>query len=109
MDAFLKPRDSQAFRRRYGVKALRFRTPSEAIALALEARQTGLELMLQQYIPGPPTRHYMVEGFVDRTGRICARFVRQRLRMFPPDFGDSTYMVSVPLDHVRPIEGPSTR
>ena len=26
---------------------------------------------------------------------------RQRLRMFPPDFGDSTYMVSVPLDRVR--------
>jgi predicted ATP-grasp superfamily ATP-dependent carboligase len=44
----------------------------------------------------------MVEGFVDRTGRVCGRFVRQRLRMFPPDFGDSTYMVSVPLDRVRP-------
>lgn len=101
VDAFLKPRDSQAFRRRYGVKALHFRTSSEAIALALEARQAGLEVMLQEYIPGPPTHHYMVEGFVDRTGRVCARFVRQRLRMFPPDFGDSTYMVSVPLDRVR--------
>jgi predicted ATP-grasp superfamily ATP-dependent carboligase len=101
VDAFLKPRDSQAFVRRYGVKALHFKTPSEAIALALEARQAGLEVMLQEYIPGPPTHHYMVEGFVDRTGRVCARFVRQRLRMFPPDFGDSTYMVSVPLDRVR--------
>jgi predicted ATP-grasp superfamily ATP-dependent carboligase len=43
----------------------------------------------------------MVEGFVDRIGCPIARFVRQRLRMFPPDFGDSTYMVSVPLDRVR--------
>jgi predicted ATP-grasp superfamily ATP-dependent carboligase len=43
----------------------------------------------------------MVEGFVDRIGRPIARFVRQRLRMFPPDFGDNTYMVSVPLDRVR--------
>ncbi len=101
VDAFLKPRDSQAFRRRYGVKALHFRTPSEAIALALEARHAGLEVMLQEYVPGPPTHHYMVEGLVDRTGRVCGRFVRQRLRMFPPDFGDSTYMVSVPLDRVR--------
>ena len=100
-DAFLKPRDSQAFRRRFDVKALHFRTPAEAMTLAREARNAGVEVLLQEYVPGPPSHHYMVEGFVDRTGRVCARFVRQRLRMFPPDFGDSTYMVSVPLDRVR--------
>ncbi len=44
----------------------------------------------------------MMEGFVDRTGRTCARFVRQRLRMHPADLGDSTYTVSVPLDRVQP-------
>ena len=101
-DAFLKPRDSQAFRSRFGVKALHFRTPEEAMTLARQVREAGHEVMLQEYVPGPPSHHYMVEGFVDRTGRVCARFVRQRLRMFPPDFGDSTYMVSVPLDRVRP-------
>lgn len=100
-DAFLKPCDSQAFRRRFDVKALHFRTPDEAMTLARQARSAGLELMLQEYVPGPPSHHFMVEGFVDRTGRVCGRFVRQRLRMFPPDFGDSTYMVSVPLDRVR--------
>lgn len=101
-NAFLKPCDSQAFRRRFGVKGLHFKTPAEAMARAAEAQETGLELLLQEYVPGPPSHHYMVEGFVDRTGRVCARFVRQRLRMHPPDFGDSTYMVSVPLDRVRP-------
>jgi D-aspartate ligase len=100
-DAFLKPRDSQVFRSRFGVKALHFQTPHEAVTLACEARNAGLEVMLQEYVPGPPSHHYMVEGFVDRTGRVCARFVRQRLRMFPPDFGDSTYMVSVSIDCVR--------
>ena len=100
-DAFLKPRDSQAFRIRFGVKALHFRTPDEAMARAREARSAGLEVMLQEYVPGPPSHHYMVEGFVDRTGQVSARFVRQRLRMYPPDFGDSTYMVSVALDRVR--------
>lgn len=100
-DAFLKPRDSQVFRSRFGVKALHFQTPHEAVTLAREARKAGLEVMLQEYVPGPPSHHYMVEGFVDRTGRVCARFVRQRLRMFPPDFGDSTYMVSVSIDCVR--------
>ena len=82
-------------------RGLHFETPSEATALALDAQRRGLDVMLQEYIPGPPTCHYMVEGFVDRIGRPIARFVRQRLRMYPPDFGDSTYMVSVPLDRVR--------
>jgi len=100
-NAFLKPRDSQAFRRRFDRKALHFETRAEAIALARDARRAGLEVMLQEYVPGPPTRHYMVEGFVDRAGRVAARFVRQRLRMYPPDFGDSTYMVGVALDRVR--------
>jgi predicted ATP-grasp superfamily ATP-dependent carboligase len=53
-------------------------------------------MMLQEYIPGPPTNHYFVDGFVDGAGVVRARFVRQRLRMYPPDFGNSTLMVSVP-------------
>jgi predicted ATP-grasp superfamily ATP-dependent carboligase len=84
-NAFLKPRDSQAFRRRFDRKAFHFETRAEAIALARDARRAGLEVMLQEYVPGPPTRHYMVEGFVDRAGRVAARFVRQRLRMYPPE------------------------
>ena len=56
-DAFLKPRNSRAFSERYGVKAIRFNTRAETIAFVLEARRAGLELVLQEYIPGPPTCH----------------------------------------------------
>jgi predicted ATP-grasp superfamily ATP-dependent carboligase len=41
-----------------------------------------------------------VDGFVDRAGRLNATFARRRLRMHPPDFGNSTYMVSVARDRV---------
>jgi D-aspartate ligase len=102
---FIKPRDSQAFLTRYGMKAIKVGTRSEALAHARRAREAGLEVMLQDYIPGPPSCHYMVEGFVDRAGSVRAHFVRQRLRMFPPDFGDSTYMTSRAVDTLRePIE-----
>jgi len=37
---------------------------------------------------------------VDRGGTIRALFARRRLRMFPPDFGNSTLMVSVPRTEV---------
>jgi len=62
-----------------------------------ECIDAGFEMMLQEYIPGPPSNHYFIDGFVDRFGVVRALFARQRLRMSPPDFGNSTLMVSVPL------------
>jgi predicted ATP-grasp superfamily ATP-dependent carboligase len=100
--AFLKPRDSQAFGRRYGVKAFRFESRAQALALLRAVRATGLGLVLQEYIPGPPTRHFFVEGFIDRTGVLRACMVCQRLRMFPPDFGDGSYGVSIARANVQP-------
>jgi predicted ATP-grasp superfamily ATP-dependent carboligase len=57
-------------------------------------------MMLQEYIPGPPTNHYFIDGFVDRFGVVRAMFARRRLRMNPPDFGNSTLMVSIPLSEI---------
>ena len=99
--AFLKPCNSAAFGRYFGIRALRVQTLAEATAFVAEARQAGLELLLQEYIPGPPTAKYFVDGFVDRTGRICARFARRTLRMFrQADFGYNSCLVSVPLAEV---------
>ena len=98
--AFIKPRNSMAFAGRYGVKALGFTTRSEVQKRLTEIWQAGHEVVLQEYIPGPPTRHYMLEGFVDRSGRVLAWCARRRLRMYPEDYGDSSWMVTVPLRDV---------
>lgn len=58
-------------------------------------------MMLQEYIPGPPSAHYFVDGFVDRRGQVCARFARRRLRMYPLDFGNSSFHVSIALQEVK--------
>lgn len=99
---FLKPRDSQAFSARYRVKAFHVTTAAEAQARYHQIAQDGLEVMLQEYIPGPPTNHYFIDGFVDRGGRVCARFARQRIRMYPLRFGNSSFMTSVPPAEVAP-------
>lgn len=93
---FLKPVDSQRFKKRFGVKALRVRALDEAVARLREIHGTGLEVLLQEYVPGGADRHYFVDGFMDREGRASAVFARRRIRMHPPDFGDSSYMRSVP-------------
>jgi predicted ATP-grasp superfamily ATP-dependent carboligase len=97
---FLKPRDSLGFARRWGIKALRVASREEAAARFEELKEAGFAVVLQELIPGPADRHYYVEGFIDREGRPRATFARRRLRMFPPDFGNSTYMVSIPLEEV---------
>jgi predicted ATP-grasp superfamily ATP-dependent carboligase len=101
-DYILKPRISKQFQLRFGTKGYRCRDRSEVEIYRAEILDSGLQMVLQEYIPGPPTAHYFIDGFIDRSGITCARFARQRLRMYPPDLGNSTLMISVPLSAVRP-------
>jgi len=96
--SFLKPAHSQQFFARFGVKAFRIADRADAENRLRECLSAGFQIMLQVYIPGPPTNHYFIDGFVDRHGVVRALFARRRLRMSPPDFGNSTLMVSVPLN-----------
>lgn len=98
--AFLKPRDSVRFFKTFGVKAFRAASRSELEDRLAEVTSAGLGVIVQEYIPGPATNHYFVDGFRDRHGVIRAIFARQRLRMYPPQFGNSTFMRSVAPDAV---------
>ena len=100
--AILKPRDSQRFMQRFGVKAWHVDSAPHAAEQMLRLRDEGFPVVLQEYIPGPPTQHYFVDGFVDRTGVVRGIFVRQRLRMYPADFGNSTFMISVAREAAAP-------
>jgi predicted ATP-grasp superfamily ATP-dependent carboligase len=100
--AFLKPRSSARFIDRYKVKALHAATKQEAIGKFHELKNAGFDVVLQEYVPGPPTAHYFIDGFIDRAGNFRTTFARRRMRMYPADFGNSTYMKSVPLETVRP-------
>jgi len=100
---FLKARNSQQFIARTGVKAYMVSSLDEARRRIAELSAAGLGVVMQEYVPGPPTNHYFVDGFADRAGAIRARFARQRLRMDPPHFGNSTYLRSVALDEVPDI------
>jgi len=97
--AILKPLSSVEFARKYGVKGFVVNNQDEAL---VTMRKADFPIMLQEFIPGPPAAGYFLDGFVDRTGRICGLLARQRLRMSPPKLGNSTLMVTVPLSEVSP-------
>ena len=93
---FLKPGHSQQFHRFYPRKAYSFGTAAEARQGLRIMAAAGVEAVLQEYIPGPPTSHHFVEGFVDAGGDFRAIFARRRTRMYPLDYGNSTHTVSIP-------------
>jgi D-aspartate ligase len=97
---FLKPRNSQLFAQHYHRKAFGFSSPAEAREAYARFTDAGLTAVLQEYIPGASSAHVFVDGFVDRDGKVCATFARRRVRMFPPDFGNSTLTVSIARDEV---------
>jgi predicted ATP-grasp superfamily ATP-dependent carboligase len=97
---FLKPRDSQSFLAHFGTKGIRVSSADEARRWLDVIASANMSVVLQEYIPGPATEHYFIDGYVDHTGAIKALFARRRQRMYPLDFGNSTSMVSVPLDEV---------
>ncbi|HKR09953.1 MAG TPA: hypothetical protein VJS39_12240 [Gemmatimonadaceae bacterium] len=99
-DSFLKPAHSQQFFARFGVKAYRIAGRNDAEARLKSCLDAGFHMMMQEYVRGPATSHFFVDGFVDRQGAITGLFARRRIRMSPPDFGNSTFMVSVPLGDV---------
>jgi predicted ATP-grasp superfamily ATP-dependent carboligase len=97
---FIKPADSASFMRRYGVKGCRVRDLKDGCAQLQRLQADGVSVIAQEYVPGPASAHYLLDGFAGAGGQVEALFARRRLRMYPPDFGNSSYMVSVPLDAV---------
>ncbi|HJU26708.1 MAG TPA: hypothetical protein VJ722_08540 [Rhodanobacteraceae bacterium] len=97
---FVKPADSQAFLRTTGVKGLWARNRGEFEAIWKRLEGQNLAVIAQEYIPGGADEHYFIDGFRDRGGALTALFARRRVRISPPDFGSSSYCVSIPLRHL---------
>ncbi|HSM59948.1 MAG TPA: hypothetical protein VK849_04080 [Longimicrobiales bacterium] len=100
-EAFIKPRNSQAFFARFGVKGFWVKEAADLSGRLDELSSAGFAVVVQEYLPGGASAHYFIDGFVDRSGTVRALFARRRMRMYPIDFGNSTAMRTVPVEDVR--------
>ncbi|HVV96138.1 MAG TPA: hypothetical protein VHC92_03250 [Rhodanobacteraceae bacterium] len=102
---FIKPANSQKFSDVTGAKGVWASNRTELQRAFDDLHGKGFKLMVQEYVPGPASEHYFVDGFRDRNGEVTGLFARRRLRMHPSDFGNSSYCISIPLADVpAPIE-----
>ncbi len=69
---------------------------------SIEVNRNGFDVVLQEYVPGPAISHYFVDGYRPIESGDMRLLARRRLRMYPPDFGNSTDMETIPLNDVGP-------
>jgi D-aspartate ligase len=94
---FIKPVNSQKFSDVTGVKGIWVQRREDLHELWQKLDGQGFRLMAQEYVPGSAADHYFVDGFRDAGGALTGLFTRRRLRISPPDFGNSSYCQSIPL------------
>ncbi|MET0230098.1 MAG: hypothetical protein ABW186_04110 [Rhodanobacteraceae bacterium] len=99
---FIKPTNSQKFSQVVGAKGIWVKTREQFLREWRLLDAQGFRVMAQEYVPGTAADHYFVDGFRDRTGALTGLFARRRLRIYPPDFGNSSYCESIPLADVEP-------
>ena len=97
---FIKPADSQKFSDITGAKAVWAHNRRELAEIWHRLDRQGFKLLAQEYVPGSAADHYFVDGFRDRNGALTGLLARRRTRIFPPDFGNSSYCTSIALKDV---------
>lgn len=93
---FIKPVNSQQFSDVLGVKGIWVSGRDDLLDAWQRLHVHGFQLMAQEYVPGTAADHYFVDGFRDANGRLTGLFTRRRIRIHPPDFGNSSYCQSIP-------------
>ena len=98
---FLKPRDSQTFFARFKSKGLKVNNRRELEEKSNKLFSLKIPFIVQEFIPGGPTEHIFLDGVRDRNGNFLGLLARRRLRIYPPNFGNSTFMESIPIVDVQ--------
>ena len=98
-DSF-KPTESQLHNRHFGTKGSFVHSREEAARIVEQASGAGVTFMLQEWIPGNMSKTVLLDGFVDRDGRV-SMMARRRVRMNPPKLGNTVTAVTIPLEDVR--------
>jgi predicted ATP-grasp superfamily ATP-dependent carboligase len=96
---FIRPSITQVFNQVLGTGTKGFIAHSqrELVDYYSLATRHGIEVMLQEIIPGQPSNSYQLEGYYNKNYRPTILFARQRLRIWPPGFGNTTLCVSIPI------------
>ncbi len=95
----IKPRTPQALRD-WGEKNRIVDTPARLQDFAAARRDLLPGLLAQEIVPGPDSLQWVCNCTFDRGGRLVQAFVFQRLSLYPPHRGQTSYARSRPNDQI---------
>lgn len=102
--AFVKPSISHLFYQRFHKKGFVANSEGELLRYWAFTKKVGVDVMIQEIVPGPPTNHVFLDGYVDRNFNPKALFARRRLRMWPISFGNSSLCISIPVSEIMSLK-----
>lgn len=91
----LKPVHSHLWRKRFQAKLFRAYNSTELQQLGEEILPIGLEVVLQTFVPGPPSNLRIVCGYISQKGEVLGTYVVDKIRQYPPEFGEAAFAVTV--------------
>jgi D-aspartate ligase len=71
-------------------KALHIAGEEDLRSLRARLRRSGLELLVQEAVPGPESRVVSYHTYVDERGEVAGEFTGRKLRTYPSQYGYST-------------------
>ena len=92
---FIKPCLGFLWQKYFHTKGTFAQNYSELSHHLKEIRSHELNVVVQEFIPGPVSSQFEVSAYVDRQGELKRFFVMQKLRQFPAQFGTGSAGVSV--------------
>ncbi|UCH36974.1 MAG: hypothetical protein JSV76_04600 [Candidatus Bathyarchaeota archaeon] len=96
---FVKPSISPSFFKIFNCKGFIANSENQLQHYLHLINQYGIEVVIQEIIPGPISNYYSIDGYFDYSSNPKALFARQTLRK-PSNFDNSSACVSLPLDEV---------
>lgn len=107
---FIKPCLSHLFVQQFaGTKGFVANSPRELARYYMMSSKKGVEVMIQEIITGSQINHVFLDGYIDKNSVPKILFARQRLRMWPLNFGNSTLCMSIPISKVASLKNPLLR
>ena len=97
---FIKPSISHSFQQRFRRKGFVANSKGELARYLAFMKKVGVDVMIQEIVPGSPTNHVFLDGYLNRSLNPKALFARRRLRMWPLAFGNSSLCVSIPISEI---------
>jgi predicted ATP-grasp superfamily ATP-dependent carboligase len=101
--AVLKPCAAHLWRSVFRNKGFLVDGPAELERRCAEIAPHGLEMLVQSFVPGPPTNLYLLHAYIDDGDRPLAVWTKRKLRQYPVELGTGTLSESVRCEEVEQL------